>query len=69
MTRFGGVYGGMKEQAPAQTKLDIKMDSRVQLIVDGRVLANVVKVYLMSDLLKAQQGHGTFTRKVVISAL
>jgi len=65
---FGSVLGGMKQESPQQTKIDIRMDSKVQLIVDGRTLANVVRVYLLNDLLKAQAGFGTGTKNVVITA-
>jgi len=49
-----------------QAKVDLKMDTKIQLVVDGRTLANVVKSYIMNDLLRAQAGSGSKTRNNVI---
>ena len=55
------------QQVPeVSNKLDISIDSNVQLMVDGRVLADIVKSYLASELLQAQQTQSTVTRKYVI---
>lgn len=48
------------------TKLDIKFSATTQLLVDGRILASIVKPYLASDLLKTNESGGTVTRSYVI---
>ena len=48
------------------TKLDLKLTSTTQLIVDGRVLASIIKPYLASDMLKTNESGGTITRSYVI---
>lgn len=49
-----------------KSNLDISFDSTVQLMVDGRVLASVVKTYLASELLQSQQTQSTVTRRYVV---
>lgn len=73
----GGFKGGdtLESRGPAQrssetqgvsTKLDLKLTSTTQLIVDGRTLASIVKPYLAGDLLKTNESGGTVTRSYVI---
>ena len=77
--RLGGIgmpsgLGGEKmipmsagqESANMTTKLDVKFDSTTNLMVDGRVLASIVKPYLAADLLKTNETGGTVTRSYVI---
>ena len=54
------------ETAAMQTKMDIKFTSTTNLMVDGRVLASIVKPYLAADLLKTNESGGTVTRSYVI---
>ena len=62
----GGFKGG-KDNAPVTTtRMDIKLTSTTNLMVDGRVLASIVKPYLAADLLKANESGGTITRSFVI---
>lgn len=67
-----GSFGGKafspsdNSQAIPQTKMDIKFSSTTNLVVDGRVLASIVKPYLASDLMKANESGGTITRSYVI---
>lgn len=54
-------------QAPSvNTKLDIRFASTTQLMVDGRILASIVKPYLAADLLRTNESGGTITRSYVI---
>jgi TP901 family phage tail tape measure protein len=53
-------------QAVTQTKMDIRFTSTTNLMVDGRVLASIVKPYLAADLLKTNESGGTITRSMVI---
>jgi hypothetical protein len=58
---------GTTNNAPVtSTRMDIKLTSTTNLMVDGRVLASIVKPYLASDLLKTNQSGGTVTRQYVI---
>jgi TP901 family phage tail tape measure protein len=62
---FRGLSGS---QAAAQvnTKFDISFQSTTQLMVDGRILATIIKPYLSSDLVQTQQSQSTITRRYVI---
>jgi hypothetical protein len=51
---------------PIQARLDLRFDNSVQLMVDGRVLANVITPYLSSDLIKLEASQGTITKRYVI---
>jgi len=69
----GGIKGGKqfgpsqtREQSALQTKMDIRFTSTTNLMVDGRVLASIVKPYLAADLLKTNESGGTVTRSYVI---
>lgn len=53
-------------QAITQTKMDIRFTATTNLMVDGRVLASIVKPYLAADLLKTNESGGTITRSYVI---
>jgi len=48
------------------TNLKLDMTSSVQLMVDGRVLANIVKQYLWEDLIRYDTSQGTATRALMI---
>lgn len=62
-----GSMGEMQQTVPeVSNKLDITIDSHTQLMVDGRVLADIVKTYLAAELLKSQQSQSTITRRYVI---
>jgi len=65
-----GGYGVGEPSASVNTnpvaRLDLKIDSNTQLIVDGRTLANVIKPFLTEDLLKTQQAQGVVTRRFVL---
>jgi hypothetical protein len=54
------------EAVPITNKLDIKFDSTTNLVVDGRILASIVKPYLAADLMKTNESGGTVTRSYVI---
>jgi TP901 family phage tail tape measure protein len=62
---MGAKVGGDNAQS-INTKLDIKFSSTTQLMVDGRVLATIIKPYLAADLLKTNESGGTITRSYVI---
>lgn len=79
LTGTAGVKGNFDKVAPAgplkqadntqqsaSTKLDLKFSSTTQLMVDGRILASIVKPYLAADLLKSNEAGGTVTRTYVI---
>lgn len=63
----GGLKAGVTQfnTAPA-TRLDLKIESSSQLIVDGRVLAEVIKPFLTTDLLATEDSIGTVTKRFVI---
>jgi TP901 family phage tail tape measure protein len=63
-----GSIGGRPGDAPVSptTKLDLKVSSNINLLVDGRVLASVMQNYLASELLKTEQSQGTITKKFMI---
>jgi TP901 family phage tail tape measure protein len=48
------------------SRINIKIDTKSQLLVDGRTLATVIKPYIMDDILRAQRGHGTYTAVHVV---
>jgi hypothetical protein len=49
-----------------QTKLQLDLTSNIQLVVDGRVLANVIKPYLYVDLLRFDSVTGSTSKSLVI---
>ena len=61
-----GLSGASAAPQPQTSRLDIKMTSTTNLMVDGRVLATIVKPYLASDLLKVNQSGGTVTKSFVL---
>ncbi len=63
--RIGSAPDTRVNQATS-AKLDIKFESTSQLIVDGRILATIIKPYLASDLLKLEGSQGTITKRYVI---
>lgn len=73
MDRFGtqeGKIGGRIPETSVNTastaRLDIRFESTTQLMVDGRVLATIIKPHLASDLLKLEGSQGTVTKRYVI---
>ena len=57
----------MTNVAPTvQARLDLRFENSTQLIVDGRVLANVITPYLASDLIKLEASQGVVTKRYVI---
>jgi len=56
---------GSVDTKPA-TKLDLNISSNMNVMIDGRVVASIVKQYLASDLLKASNSMGGITKNVVI---
>lgn len=66
MSRSGSPLKQSSDAQSVNTKLDIKFSSTTQLMVDGRVLASIVKPYLAADLLRANESGGTVTRNYVI---
>jgi len=60
-----GNNGSASTQAMT-TRLNINIDSKISLIVDGRQMANVVKSYIMQDLVRAGGSVGqTITHTIV----
>lgn len=47
-------------------KMDLKFTSTTQLIVDGRMLAEIVKPYLAAEFIRANESSGTVTRSYVM---
>ena len=58
--------GKKTEAAPQVNKVDLNLTTTTNLMVDGRILASIVKPYLAADLLKATQSAGGFTRRFVM---
>jgi hypothetical protein len=56
---FGEPAGAPSEIPPIQTSLKIDLQSQSQLIVDGRVLADIIKPYLYNDMVSFEQSAGT----------
>ncbi len=48
------------------TKLDLKFSSNVNLMVDGRILAQTLQSYMASELLRTEQTTGVTTKRYVI---
>jgi TP901 family phage tail tape measure protein len=48
------------------TRLDLRLSSNINLVVDGRVLANTLQSYLASELLRTEQTTGVITKRYVI---
>jgi TP901 family phage tail tape measure protein len=63
-----GKASGVGTQVPtgATTKLDLRMSSNINLVVDGRVLASTLQTYLASELLRTEQSQGTLTKRFII---
>lgn len=65
----GGRGGRMPDTSvntASTARLDIRFESTTQLMVDGRVLATIIKPHLASDLLKLEGSQGTVTKRYVI---
>lgn len=65
----GGGYKGPANTAvntTPTTKLDLRLSSNVNLLVDGRVLASTLQSYLASELLRTESSQGTITKRYVI---
>lgn len=57
----------LPQNIPQQSsRLDLRFQSNVNLMVDGRALANVVRTYLASELVKTNSSQGTVTKTFVI---
>jgi TP901 family phage tail tape measure protein len=54
------------EPPKVETQLNLGVTSNIQLQVDGRTLADIVKPYLHEDLLKYDSAGGSVDRQVVI---
>lgn len=72
-TTSGNIGGGISNRttptsAPVtpNTKLDLKISSNINLMVDGRILASTLQNYLASELLRTEQSQGTITKRFVI---
>ena len=54
--------------APTTTsaKLDLKISSNINLMVDGRILASTLQNYLASELLQTEQTQGTLSKRYII---
>lgn len=66
-------HPGLKDQTSAQSvptapasKLDIRMESTTNLMLDGRVLATALQNYLASELLRTEGTQGTITKRYII---
>lgn len=53
------------QKAPAELTLNLKLNSAVQLLLDGRTVSNVVKTYIQSDLLKFSATNSLVNKSVV----
>lgn len=65
-----GSVGGrsMTNNAPVvpPTRLDLKFSSNINLMVDGRILAQTLQSYMASELLRTEQTQGVITKRYVI---
>lgn len=67
-----GQSGGFRDSQVPQvsqasaTRLELKIDSTTQLMVDGRVLASIVTPFLAQDLINLESSQGTISKKFVI---
>lgn len=58
---------GVQNATPQlSTKLDLRLSSNVNLLVDGRLLASTLQNYLASELLRTEASQGTITKRYVI---
>ena len=48
------------------SRISIGINNKTQLIVDGKILATVIKPYFINDLIRSQRGYGTYTKISVI---
>lgn len=62
----GALSEAMKNVQPNPINFKLDLSSTVQLVVDGRVLANVIKPYLTDDLLRAEGTTGVISKTAVI---
>ncbi len=63
---FAGAAGGQTVNTTPTTKLDLRLSSSVNLMVDGRVLASTLQNYLASELLRTEVSQGTITKRYII---
>lgn len=54
------------DNRPIQTDLNIDINSQIQLVVDGRTLADIVKPYLYHDLIRWEGSAGTVNTAVTV---
>jgi TP901 family phage tail tape measure protein len=58
--------GTTPTSTPVTTKLDLRMSSNINLVVDGRILASTLQQYLAQELLRTESTSGVVTRRYVI---
>lgn len=66
----GGSPTSLAQKTPSaptnpSTKLDLRVNSNINLLVDGRILASTLQTYLASELLRTEQTQGTITRRYI----
>lgn len=71
--RLGGDAGGLRNAIPQTNmntapaaKVNLNFRNTTTLLVDGRVLASVIKQYLANDLVKASSAYGSSTKNYII---
>ncbi len=57
---------GKTEIPKLDTKLSLNINSNIQLMVDGRMLAAIIKQYLYEDLIRSEGVAGSITRTIAI---
>jgi TP901 family phage tail tape measure protein len=62
----GRTLNNQSQTLAPTTKLDLKLSSNVNLLVDGRVLAQTLQTYFASELLRTEQTQGTITKRYTI---
>jgi len=55
-----------KNLPKVETKLSLNINSNIQLMVDGRMLAAIIKQYLYEDLIRSEGVAGSINRTIVI---
>jgi hypothetical protein len=63
---FSSQTSAQQVNPAATAKLDLKMESTTNLLVDGRILATIMKPFFASDLLRAEAAQGTITKRYII---
>ena len=61
-----GISGlGQTNSAPT-SRINLNINSTTTLLLDGRMVAESVKAYLLDDLLRMTAGYGSSTRSIII---